>query len=93
MLSGIGPIAQKKVILTGCFAHFLLPGNLPLMRPPPASFKIGIGIGIGIGIENNRWTKTMELTPRPIGSGGKYQNRKIMREKPIPIPIPIPIPN
>jgi hypothetical protein len=36
-----------------------LTGNILLMRPPPASFKIGIGIGIGIGIENNRWAKMM----------------------------------
>jgi hypothetical protein len=45
-----------------------LTGNSPVMRSPPVSFKIGIGIGIGIGIENNRWAKTMELTPIPIGS-------------------------
>jgi hypothetical protein len=39
-----------------------------VIRIPLASFKIGIGIGIGIGIENNRWAKTMELIPMPIGS-------------------------
>jgi hypothetical protein len=72
------------------FPEVLL-GNFPLRRPPPASFKIGIGIRIGI--ENNRWVKTMELTPIPDWVRVEYQNRKSMKEMPIPIPIPIPIPN